>query len=539
MSIATEIMKESYKIEDMFIKDSPWTRPKQRINPKGGIIHWTGNIGKGANAQANRNFFNNRTGTYGSAHLIVDSQRLIAALPYMPNNAELAYHVGAKQYYTTQFGTYPNNQTIGIEMCVNRDGDFRESYKRAVWTMAHLCKMYGWNPLTDIKRHYDITHKDCPLPFHDWIYDVKHCMADGWSKADIEWMQANLKIDGVQGEKLWQKYKSDVGDVLNHMKNGTGGTVTNPDSQAIKVTKDRIYAENGILKFTANGDYKTSATDVHYLKLPKGTFKLKFVWEQGAKVSDLVKKYGADYGFNFPYFYNGQPVSDVKIGNKVVADVSTGKTTIWNGLKYSNNLLQIGKVNIKDQLGEDGFIVKGSPLLVESASIVYDKYVKIDQTQSDITDSRCQRTLIGKDASGNLHLAFADGRTSSDRGMTLQEAALYMKHKGCVTALNGDGGGSTILADKTGGLNQSQNIGKNERVVNHAVLVYLIKEEKPVADKLPNIQKEVNVDLNNGEKKGKGYLIDNTTYVPLRQISELFGAKIAWDAASNTAKIIK
>lgn len=221
MSIVQEIIKDGgYTIVDKFIKPSKWTRPQIRIKPIAGVIHWTANIRFGADAMANRNFFNNRTGDYGSAHTCGDDKEIIGCLPYMPNNAEEGYHVGADVYFTNQLGNYPNAHTVGHEMCVNKDGDFRESYKHAVWVMAFWCSIYDWNPQKNIYRHYDITHKDCPLPFLDLIYDDKHLISKGWTDADIKWMRDNLHIDGIQGDKLWTKYKSDVEELLKYMTNG-------------------------------------------------------------------------------------------------------------------------------------------------------------------------------------------------------------------------------------------------------------------------------------------------------------------------------
>jgi len=197
-------------------------RTQVRIVPRCGIIHWTGNISVGASDRANRNFFDGRKDSYGSAQIIGDGDSILAAIPYMPKDAELAYHVGAKVYQTPYFGSYPNNCTIGYEMCVNKDGNFRESYKRAVWSMSHLGYIYKWNPKEDVMRHFDITTKDCPLPFLDIIYDDRHCLGKGWSVSDIKWIRDNLHIDGIQGEKLWTKYISDVTEIQYNMTKNKG-----------------------------------------------------------------------------------------------------------------------------------------------------------------------------------------------------------------------------------------------------------------------------------------------------------------------------
>jgi N-acetylmuramoyl-L-alanine amidase CwlA len=220
-TIVQEIINEAgYSIQEAYIHPSQWVRTQVMITPRGGIIHWTGNISAGANDRANRTFFDGRKGTYGSAHLIGDMDSILAALPYMPNDAELAYHVGATVYETAHFGSYPNNCTLGYEMCVNMDGNFRESYKRAVWTMAYLSSVYNWNPQEDVMRHNDITGKDCPLPFLDLIHNDNHCLSIGWSSTDTQWMRNNLHIDGVQGEALWQKYKQDVTELHEILENG-------------------------------------------------------------------------------------------------------------------------------------------------------------------------------------------------------------------------------------------------------------------------------------------------------------------------------
>ncbi|MFF2157009.1 N-acetylmuramoyl-L-alanine amidase family protein [Paenibacillus chitinolyticus] len=232
MSIPAEIIScGGYSIGNAFIAPSPWTRIKEKIKPMGGIIHWTGNIGKGANARANRNFFNNRSGSYGSAHLIGDSEEIVAALPYLPGEAEMAYHVGANTYYTRQFGAYPNRTTLGYEMCVHADGNFRESYKRAVWAMAHLCRLYGWNPRIDIRRHWDITHKDCPLPFMDLLFDDRHCAGKGWTSGEIAWMRANLHVDNIQGEALWRKFLAEIEELTSYLRENDGKLLRKEDEE--------------------------------------------------------------------------------------------------------------------------------------------------------------------------------------------------------------------------------------------------------------------------------------------------------------------
>lgn len=150
----------------MQITNSPLTnkltRPGEKISPRGLVIHYTANFGKGANAQANRNYFQNisEKSRIASAHYCVDDHSVILCIP----EDEMAYHVGAKRYNseaTARLGKYPNRTTIGIEMCVNSDGNWDKTYQNTVELAADILIRHGWF-INDLWRHYDVTGKNCP-----------------------------------------------------------------------------------------------------------------------------------------------------------------------------------------------------------------------------------------------------------------------------------------------------------------------------------------------------------------------------------------
>ncbi len=137
-------------------------RPGIKISPKALVIHWTANENKGANARANRSYFNQPT-TEASAHYIVDDKEIIRCLP----ENEMGYHVGAKSYTPDAqklLSVYPNNCTIGIEMCVNADGSFQAMYHKTLELVADILTRYKWG-MERIWRHHDITGKNCPAFF--------------------------------------------------------------------------------------------------------------------------------------------------------------------------------------------------------------------------------------------------------------------------------------------------------------------------------------------------------------------------------------
>lgn len=68
-----------------------------------------------------------------------------------------------------------------------------------------------------------------------------------------------------------------------------------------------------------------------------------------------------------------------------------------------------------------------------------------DGLGEDFNTARAQRTSIGVTADGTLVLVASPGRSTETTGLTVYELADYMISRGCVTAINLDGGGSTQI----------------------------------------------------------------------------------------------
>lgn len=199
----------AYTINELLIPTNEYTRPGTRLKKVAGVvIHWTANKGKGANAMAHYRYFKNST-NYASAHYFVDSTQILRIIP----ENEMAYHVGAKTYRTTKFGSYPNNCLVGVEMCINPESNFSETYKRSVWLCADILKRYGLT-VNELVRHYDITGKDCPRYFtHD------------------DEAQAFL---GVTAAQAWKQFQEDVAEAMNPPK---------PQPAPAKPTVEEVFYE--------------------------------------------------------------------------------------------------------------------------------------------------------------------------------------------------------------------------------------------------------------------------------------------------------
>lgn len=166
----------------------PLTRPalrpeghKYRIQQvKAVAIHWTANTKPGADAMAHRAYFNNGApgigGTFraASAHYCVDGGERNPVVQLMPTT-EVAFHCGDKplgKYKTAgknmiagTSGLTPNYFTIGIELCVNPEGDWNKTFQRGAMLAARELERYGLTITDGLLRHWDITGKKCPQMF--------------------------------------------------------------------------------------------------------------------------------------------------------------------------------------------------------------------------------------------------------------------------------------------------------------------------------------------------------------------------------------
>jgi len=95
---------------------------------------------------------------------------------------------------------------VGIEMCVNQDGDFSKTYANTVQLAASLLKKHGLT-VNDLWRHYDITGKDCPRYFVDDVtarqYGFVSAQA-GWAKFrdDVLTVMKGGKLDMAEEKKV-------------------------------------------------------------------------------------------------------------------------------------------------------------------------------------------------------------------------------------------------------------------------------------------------------------------------------------------------
>ncbi|MBR2743449.1 MAG: N-acetylmuramoyl-L-alanine amidase [Clostridia bacterium] len=120
--------------------------PCEAMSPVGIILHYVGN--PGTSAAANANYFHN-VNQRVSVNYVVDDREIIEIIP--PD----------MKSYGTSDGYY-NGRYIQIEMC-HPDASGRitdATLERVVWLCRSLSARFG---CADVLRHYDVTGKRCPL----------------------------------------------------------------------------------------------------------------------------------------------------------------------------------------------------------------------------------------------------------------------------------------------------------------------------------------------------------------------------------------
>ena len=152
-----------------------------RDNPMKYItIHETGNTGKGANAKAHAAWLKNLNDKV-SYHYTVDDKE---AYQHLPDNED-AFHAGDGA------GT-GNRQSIGIEICVNSDGDFGRACENAAWLVRKLMSEHKI-PAHNIVQHNYWNGKNCP----------RNLRAGGWP--DFLEMCKDKNVPSTWAKEAWDK----------------------------------------------------------------------------------------------------------------------------------------------------------------------------------------------------------------------------------------------------------------------------------------------------------------------------------------------
>jgi len=144
-------------VRTMYVAEDNIARPGIKRDIKYIVLHETGNTSRGADAKKHALYlcYTNETST--SWHYTVDDKRIYHHIP----DDEVAWHASDRLE-----STGGNRNGIGVELCVNEDGDFETTFDNAARLTACLLESYRLDT-DDIKQHADFTNKNCPQSIRD------------------------------------------------------------------------------------------------------------------------------------------------------------------------------------------------------------------------------------------------------------------------------------------------------------------------------------------------------------------------------------
>jgi hypothetical protein len=145
-----ELPGVAYRIA--WIPDGRQNRSGYPMRPQFVTIHETANENPGANAEAHRRFVHAGGGPEGvSFHFVVDDREVVQLLPTLENG----WHAGDGPNGTG------NRASIGIELCINSDGDWERTQANGALLTAAIVRAFGLS-LNAVVPHQHWSGKFCP-----------------------------------------------------------------------------------------------------------------------------------------------------------------------------------------------------------------------------------------------------------------------------------------------------------------------------------------------------------------------------------------
>lgn len=146
--------------EKLIRKGTPAREGRARRKFRGVTIHETGNYSKGAGAYNHMLYqtVNGGQNQYVSYHYVLDDRTCYRLVP----ENEVSWHAGDGD------GGNGNNETVSIELCVNPDSVFDNTFERAAELTADILKRNnitfarGW-----VYQHNNFSNKNCPATIRE------------------------------------------------------------------------------------------------------------------------------------------------------------------------------------------------------------------------------------------------------------------------------------------------------------------------------------------------------------------------------------
>ena len=210
------------------------------------VIHDTANTSRGAGAIAHYKYFNN-TSRQASCHYLVDDSNIVQVV----EDSNTSWHCGDNQGYGRALNGCKNSNSIGIEICVNSDGNYNKAVENTIELTKNLMNKYNI-PINRVVRHYDVSRKMCPqsMKSNNWYRWVKF-------KESLNGKVINNNVNNpVNNSNKYHELKSDsIHKMALEVINGKYGNGTDRKNRIYNTIQSEV---NNILnKRTIRNDYVT------------------------------------------------------------------------------------------------------------------------------------------------------------------------------------------------------------------------------------------------------------------------------------------
>ena len=176
-------------------KQIAYNRSRRTSTIKYIVVHDTGNPDKGADAERHYQYFNGGDRN-SSADVFVDDCQAIKVNDW---NTYYTWHCGDGH------GKYgiTNANSVGVEMCINSDGDYNKAFDRTVAVVKELMQTLGVDA-NHVVRHYDASRKDCPMSMdnNNWARwnEFKKRITETEGLTVTQYEELKGKINGLKQE---------------------------------------------------------------------------------------------------------------------------------------------------------------------------------------------------------------------------------------------------------------------------------------------------------------------------------------------------
>ncbi len=175
-----------------------YNRTMRTQKPKYIVIHDTGNTARGADARRNFEYFNSGTRD-ASADFFVDDKEIYRVNDY---NVYYTWHCGdgGGKYGIT------NGNSIGVEICVNADGNYSRAVEKAIALTRQLMAELGIDA-AHVVRHYDASRKNCPASMsrNRWALwnEFKNKITEEGELMSKEYNELNGRLEKVENPMVY------------------------------------------------------------------------------------------------------------------------------------------------------------------------------------------------------------------------------------------------------------------------------------------------------------------------------------------------